>query len=1026
VRLRERLLERVALFTCRHPWLVLGLAAALTAFSLVVAAFRGRVSTDLADVLPRHSKEAALYVEVAERFAADMLLVALESEDPQALEEARPFFERLAPRLAALEDPGFPGRKLVRSVEYRSGEMLRKLGELVEERGYLYLDEEDIGILGRKLTTEAIAEQMAENRRRLETAGAEFFARRIRPDPLDLFELLQRKRVRAGGQFASREGDDFIVSPDGRLALMVVQATGPVKDLAFDKRLMALVEGAERQTWEELEREDPARWNAIRSKVRLGHAGGYAIAVNENRVLSEDIAKSFATSLVGVLVLFSLGFRRFGALVYVGVPLVASVVWAVAVAFLAFGHVSVMSGGFAAILVGLSVDYAIHVYNSYVSSRARGEGVQAAVTGAVVSSGSGIFFSALTTAVAFFAIMFTRFRGLAEFGCLSGLGVLFGLAAMLFVLPAMLIARNRIRPEPVRAVRAFGWGLEFVARAILARPAAVFAASAVLALASALYVYSTMTVYFFDSDFASIRAQSEVYDLGERIQRKFGTNLGAVFALSRGSTEDEALERASEVLRRAEALRSGRELARSDWPASGQGGGAPFVRVRGARVRVRRAEIVLPEGFDGALADGAELLERPDGSRLAVYSFRSKSELADWVVEGRGRLFSGVELEPGSALVWRRGVRDAVEATFSVWFLGKAEVVEMGLGSDAVVARGARAGGFTWPPEEGDQVRLTLEGDPSRGLRLVAGRGTIMSVDSLVRFVPPRAAQEASARFVASIDVDRVASDIASSARSNGLRPEAFDGFVERLRRMVERARSPSYVTLAEVARGEFAPLLSKYVHRAPQPSEEGKRFAIATYLFPERGELPRAWYERVRSELAPAAEFTAPRLVSLEVRDIVYEDFSWITSVVFGGVALALFWSFGSVVWSVVSLLPVFSGVAMMLATMLLVGHGLNFVNVLIFPIIIGIGIDYGIHVVHRYLDRAGVRSIIVETGRAFMLTSLTTMIGFGSLVTSRYRGLWSLGVVSVLGMLFCLYASLIALPAMLAALERRAEEKP
>ncbi len=184
---------------------------------------------------------------------------------------------------------------------------------------------------------------------------------------------------------------------------------------------------------------------------------------------------------------------------------------------------------------------------------------------------------------------------------------------------------------------------------------------------------------------------------------------------------------------------------------------------------------------------------------------------------------------------------------------------------------------------------------------------------------------------------------------------------------------------------------------------------------------MPRQWYARVAGALQDSGEVTASRLVSLAIRDIVHEDFSWLTVLVFTGVSLSLLWSFRSLRWAVAALLPVFASFALMLATLLIIGHRLNFMNVLVFPILVGIGIDYGIHVIHRFRDGAPVRAIITETGRAFVLTTLTTMAGFGSLVISRYKGLSSFGFVTILGMLFVLLTSLVALPAMLALVERR-----
>ena len=88
----------------------------------------------------------------------------------------------------------------------------------------------------------------------------------------------------------------------------------------------------------------------------------------------------------------------------------------------------------------------------------------------------------------------------------------------------------------------------------------------------------------------------------------------------------------------------------------------------------------------------------------------------------------------------------------------------------------------------------------------------------------------------------------------------------------------------------------------------------------------------------------------------------------------------------------------------------------------LVGIGIDYGIHVVHWFRRTRSVSKVITGAGRAFVLTTLTTMAGFGSLVLSRYPGLSSFGFVTILGMLFVLSTSLVLLPGLLALVERRA----
>jgi predicted RND superfamily exporter protein len=83
----------------------------------------------------------------------------------------------------------------------------------------------------------------------------------------------------------------------------------------------------------------------------------------------------------------------------------------------------------------------------------------------------------------------------------------------------------------------------------------------------------------------------------------------------------------------------------------------------------------------------------------------------------------------------------------------------------------------------------------------------------------------------------------------------------------------------------------------------------------------------------------------------------------------------------------------------------------------IVGIGIDDGIHIIHRYLEdsRCDIHRAVQYTGRAVAMTSFTTMVGFGSLVIAQYRALSSMGWIIILGIGSCLLTSLFLLPPLL-----------
>jgi predicted RND superfamily exporter protein len=87
-----------------------------------------------------------------------------------------------------------------------------------------------------------------------------------------------------------------------------------------------------------------------------------------------------------------------------------------------------------------------------------------------------------------------------------------------------------------------------------------------------------------------------------------------------------------------------------------------------------------------------------------------------------------------------------------------------------------------------------------------------------------------------------------------------------------------------------------------------------------------------------------------------------------------------------------------------------------IVLPLILGIGIDDGVHLIHDYRSRRDCRYRMTgSTVTSILITSLTTMIGFGSMMIASHRGLQSLGRVLVIGVTCCLATSITVLPILL-----------
>jgi hopanoid biosynthesis associated RND transporter like protein HpnN len=135
--------------------------------------------------------------------------------------------------------------------------------------------------------------------------------------------------------------------------------------------------------------------------------------------------------------------------------------------------------------------------------------------------------------------------------------------------------------------------------------------------------------------------------------------------------------------------------------------------------------------------------------------------------------------------------------------------------------------------------------------------------------------------------------------------------------------------------------------------------------------------------------------------------------------VILAVLWlDFRSITHSVLAALPLAVGLGQTLGLMGLVGIDLNPANLIGIPLILGIAVDYGVHIVHDYLERPGPYAISASTANSVLVDALTTILGFGALMVASHRGLESLGRVLTLGVTTCTVTSLVLLPAILSLL--------
>src|SRR5262249_20178241 len=119
--------------------------------------------------------------------------------------------------------------------------------------------------------------------------------------------------------------------------------------------------------------------------------------------------------------------------------LIVGLAYTMAFTTLVVGHLNILTITFAPILIGLAIDFGVHLVTRYEEELRHGKTEEAAMRMALVFTGQGIFTGALTTAVAFLAMSLTNFKGIQEMGVICGGGLLVCLVPMMTLLPALLL-----------------------------------------------------------------------------------------------------------------------------------------------------------------------------------------------------------------------------------------------------------------------------------------------------------------------------------------------------------------------------------------------------------------------------------------------------------------------------------------------------------------------------------------------------------------------------------------------------------
>jgi predicted RND superfamily exporter protein len=885
---QRELAERLARQSEEHPFRVLGLVAIITLAALPLAAGL-EMRTNVVEMLPTHSPVVQSYLEVIERFGEANTIVVLEGDRDRMVEMARD----LVPRLRELE--------LLYVVQ---GEL--PVGYFLDH-GFMLMDESDFDrsldrlndptLLGTlRGLNDDFEREYADNEENLERDEVEI-AQSMHGVQRSLEILAARF---AGEPYATVEeaadamlvGDPWILSLDRRMMLILCTPRDPL--IRIDT-LLEMTDQVER----------------VLDEIRPGHpqveANLTGMAPLQRDEMDSITTSTQILSTIALLLIYLMLARNFGGWILPIValaPLVLGIFWTMGALGAIYGALNMFTMMIMLILLGLGIDFAIHLITRFYEERSRGGSTREALLGMIAGSGVGVLTGGLTTAAAFFALTIGDTQAMSELGLAAGVGIVLTLIAMFLTLPPLLALRDRrlARRNLVSDVPGAREGWPALGR------------------------------------IAALSWRQHWLFLGIMLVVSAASYIGA----RNNETEYDWLELEPKGL---ENVRLQREIPER-FGITDQGAWIIVDTIEESRALKEEVEQASMVGDVSAISDFLPTTDRFEQYAGKLRDYRTR--IAVTVANGWRSNSSDGELATEVDRLW-----DNLDLMSNLAFAG---------GLDRVVRSIDRLTGY-------DNETDTTD------------RGAVLPtlVGLLESGVDPAVGADISRRWYA-------------QTRANLLRmgnPEPFG--IEALPDEIVRTM-------------------------LPRDGGEGYLVNISAreYIWDTRTlELFSAQVERVNPRIVGTAK------LSLEFIAEMQEDARDGVLLAVAVILVLLMIHFRSPA-GLLAIIPLAAGALLMVGVMYLTGLKYNYMNFLTVPIIIGIGIDDGVHALHRFREEKSAGSERVFNayrfvGRAILLTSLTTMIGFGSLGFYEMPSMASFGLVLFYGVGACFVTTLLFLPATL-----------
>jgi uncharacterized protein len=188
------------------------------------------------------------------------------------------------------------------------------------------------------------------------------------------------------------------------------------------------------------------------SELNIKLTGSMVVRLEENNFIQNDLKNAaMVAAFLAVSIIF-IYTRSWFSIPLIFFPLLLSLTYTFALARLIIGHLNIISGFLVAILMGLGIDYGIHLYIRFKQELLKGKPLPEAVEVVVTQVGRSGLIAMLTTISVFSILSFSDFQGFSEFGQIASLGIICAFITYYFVFPAQALFYDKIhwlsKPTP--------------------------------------------------------------------------------------------------------------------------------------------------------------------------------------------------------------------------------------------------------------------------------------------------------------------------------------------------------------------------------------------------------------------------------------------------------------------------------------------------------------------------------------------------------------------------------------------------